>query len=353
MRRFMVTAALVSAFLVSCAGDRAIRLDSVSQGGLAIFFIDVEGGAATLVVTPAGESILFDSGSPGVRDSGRIASVIREEAGLARIDHYVITHWHDDHFGGTRELDRLVPIRHYYDHGASVEGNFEADFGWYLDLSQGKRTILVPGDVLPLRSSPGTLPVRLVCLSSAGKTPAAEAGAAASCPKHPAKEADPSDNAQSISMLLTFGAFRFLDCGDLTWNVEHRLVCPVNRVGAVDLFQVSHHGLALSNNPALIHEIRPRVAIVNNGATKGAEAEVLRTLGESPELEGIYQLHERAEVDPRLQAPPARIANDQDPCQGRNIRVDVDPRGTRYAVVVEGRDPVNSFECRKRSASEP
>jgi beta-lactamase superfamily II metal-dependent hydrolase len=353
MRRSLITGALVATLLVSCAGDRAIRLDSVSQGGLAIFFIDVEGGAATLVVTPAGESILFDSGSPGGRDPGRIARVIREEAGLARIDHYVITHWHDDHFGGTRELAGLMPILHYYDHGPSVEGNFAADFAWYLELSQGKRTILAPGDVLPLGSSPGTLPVRLVCLSSAGKTPAADAGAASPCPKHPAKESDPSDNAQSISMLLSFGAFRFLDCGDLTWNMEHRLVCPVNRVGAVDLFQVSHHGLALSNNPALIREIRPKVAIVNNGAKKGAEAEVLRTLGESSDLEGIYQLHERAGVDPKLQAPAARIANDQDPCQGRNIRVDVDRRGSSFAVVVEGRDQANSFECRKRPASEP
>jgi beta-lactamase superfamily II metal-dependent hydrolase len=348
--RWTIGGVLLAGLLGSCGGRPAAGPECVASGGLAIYFIDVEGGAATLVVTPARESILFDSGSAGGRDADRIAKVLREEAGLSRIDHYVITHWHDDHYGGTRELAGFLPIARYYDHGPSVEGDFATDFAWYLRLSEGKRTILKPGDELALKSSPESLPVRLHCLSSAGKTPTTEGP---ECAKHPAKAADPSDNAQSISMLLSFGAFRFLDCGDLTWNVEHRLTCPANRVGMVDLFQVTHHGLALSNNPALLHAIRPKVAVVNNGARKGAETEVLQTLAATPDLEAVYQLHERAGVERALQARPARVANDQEPCLGRNIRVDVDRLGTRFAVLVDGRDGVSSFECRKGAASEP
>jgi beta-lactamase superfamily II metal-dependent hydrolase len=343
MRRTVAALVLFLVASVSVAGKGA------RDPGLKIYFIDVEGGAATLVVTPAGESILLDSGDAGGRDARRIAKVAREHAGLQQIDHYVITHWHDDHYGGTQELSELLPVARYYDHGPSIElQDFDQKFGWYLRLSKKKRSILKPGDLLPLKSIAGGQTPEILCLTSAGKTLSGKPAASASCANHDPKPADASDNSQSISVLLSLGAFRFLDCGDLTWNVEHELVCPENRVGLVDLFQVTHHGLALSNNPALVHAIRPSVAVINNGARKGAEAEVLGTLRKSPGLEAIFQLHLRSEVDAALQAPPARIANDEEPCQGKNILVDVDPSGSRYTIHVDGRDQTSSFDTRRR-----
>ena len=81
--------------------------------GLDISFIDTEGGAATLIVTPAGESVLIDCGNPGPRDAERIHQTATQQAGLEAIDHLVITHWHTDHYGGVARLAKLMPIRNY------------------------------------------------------------------------------------------------------------------------------------------------------------------------------------------------------------------------------------------------
>jgi len=94
-----------------------ISIGSAAPRTLDIYFIDVEGGAATLMVTPAGESLLIDTGFPGARDSQRIAHVALEVAGLKQIDHCVITHWHQDHVGGVAALSKLIPIKNFYDHG--------------------------------------------------------------------------------------------------------------------------------------------------------------------------------------------------------------------------------------------
>src|ERR1700693_3004470 len=97
---------------------------------LDIYFIDVEGGAATLIVTPAGESLLIDSGFPGDRDAGRIAHVALEVAGIKQIDHYVTTHWHRDHVGGIPTLAKLIPVKNYYDHGLpqTIAADMQAEF---------------------------------------------------------------------------------------------------------------------------------------------------------------------------------------------------------------------------------
>src|SRR5438128_12699790 len=88
---------------------------AAQRRGLDIYFVETEGGAATLIVTPAGESILIDSGNPGTRDAERIHKVATQIAGLKQIDHIIATHWHLDHYGGHGHLAELMPVKHFYD----------------------------------------------------------------------------------------------------------------------------------------------------------------------------------------------------------------------------------------------
>jgi hypothetical protein len=141
-------------------------------------------------------------------------------------------------------------------------------------------------------------------------TPLAGAGQAnPSCAEFVPQAADATDNAQSVGSVVTFGRFRAAHLGDLTWNKEFELMCPVNRVGAVDLFVVSHHGLAVSNSRVLVHGLAPRVAIMNNGSRKGGLPDVMKTLFTSPGLEDLWQLHFSVLSGQEFTVPGLFIAN--------------------------------------------
>lgn len=314
---------------------------------LDIYLMDVEGGAATLIVTPLGESLLVDSGNPGDRDPARIVRVAKEVAGLSRIDHHIITHWHRDHFGGSAAVSEQLPFGHFYDHGPTVEPvNFSEEFAWYLKLSSGKRTVLSPRDSITLGSDSKGPPLRLVCVCSDrkvlpnrdGSQPTADA-----CDKHPGQAEDKSDNAASVGFKLSFGDFDFLDLGDLTWNIEHRLVCPENNIGVVDVYQTNHHGLANSNNPALVHAVAPTVAVMNNGPRKGGEASVVRTLRSSPGIAGIFQVHRNVRTDESDNAPAGHVANHDENCAGDYVWIKVSPDGKRYRVAAGANGNVEQF----------
>jgi hypothetical protein len=162
-------------------------------------------------------------------------------------------------------------------------------------------------------------------------------------PEHPAKPEDSSDNARSVGFLLTYGGFKFLDLGDLTWNVEHKLVCPANLVGAVDLYQVSHHGLDQSNSPALLKAASPTVAIMNNGAKKGGSAAAFKWLQETPGLKDVFQLHRNVATDPGDNTAPELTANDDEKCEGLGIVVTVDPSGKTYRVEVPSKKTMRTY----------
>ena len=153
MRRTFCFLVVVLIATVALAQNRGKALD--------IYVVDVEGGNATLFVTPSGENLLIDTGNGGagaVRDAERIAAAVKD-AGLKQIDHLVTTHWHGDHFGGMTEFAARVPIRHFIDHGPNVQANPNVDAFLQKDYaalySKAKHTVAKPGDrIQPRTRSP-------------------------------------------------------------------------------------------------------------------------------------------------------------------------------------------------------
>jgi len=263
---------------------------------LQIYFVDVEGGQATLFVTPEGKSLLIDTGWPGNdgRDADRIVSAAKM-AGIAMIDYVLITHFHDDHVGGAPQLAARISVGTFIDHGenretssAGVQNVWQA-YQKLLATGKYKHISAKPGGVLPLQgvdarvvSSDGALIDR--ALPGAG-------GVNSTCAASETPSADHTENARSLGTLFTFGKLRILDLGDLTSDKERELMCPQNKLGKIDIFVVSHHGSTTSNSPVLLNGIAPRVAIMDNSATKGGAPSSWQTIKKAPGLEDLWQLH--------------------------------------------------------------
>ncbi len=299
---------------------------------LEIYWIDAEGGAATLIVAPSGESMLVDTANrtPDDRDAKRIYAAT-QQAGIKKIDILLTTHFHGDHIGAMPALAKMIPIGMYMDHGESVELNrpaVAAAYKAYEELSAGKRKILKAGDRIALKG------VDIEVVMSAGQAitkPLKGAGAAnATCADFQAHgpEQDP-DNDQSVGFALKFGRFVFLDMGDLTWNYEQKLVCPNNLIGKVDLYQTTHHGLDRSNSPQFVWAIHPTVAVMNNGPRKGGPASVFETLRKSPGLVDIWQGHLALGTPKEVNTGEQMIANMEPTaeCKGNLLKVSVGADG--------------------------
>lgn len=317
----------------------------VDDGRLDIYWIDVEGGAATLIVTPAGESVLIDTGNPGHRDPDRIVQVATKEANLRQIDHLIVTHYHLDHFGGAETLAGMLPIKTMYDNGQFADMPDNPGRA-YFELKCDQRKVINPGDSIPLRASASsqTTP-RLLCLAARkqfikpDEVNAQRNDAVAGL--HKPKDRDGSDNANSVVMLLGYGDFQFFDAGDLTWNEERNLVDPFDLVGAVDVYQVTHHGLDASNNPLVLQTLRPTVAVMNNGSTKGCLPEVYANLTATKSIQAIYQVHKNLRPDgAQNNTADELIANHEEVCHGNFIKLSVAPDGASYTVAI----PANGHE---------
>ena len=303
-----------------------------ASGDLKIFFIDVEGGQSTLFVTPDHHSLLIDTGWPDYqgRDADRIVAAAHK-AGLDRIDYVLLTHYHVDHTGGVPQLVERIPVGTFIDHGPLREPGDKATadaFAAYQKvLATGKYQHIVakPGDVLPI---PGLHP--LVLTSDGNLLDHALPGAGqpnAYCKASETRPADQTENARSIGVIITWGKLRILDLGDLTWDKEMDFLCPNNQIGHVDILIVSHHGWNQSSSPALVDAITPRVAIMDNGATKGGSKPTVETLRRIPGLEGFWQLHYSEEAGPD-NAPEKFIANLHGPDTGYGLELTASKGGS-------------------------
>lgn len=322
------------------------------DGRLDIYFIDVEGGAATFFVTPSGESMLVDSGYPdnNGRDRDRILKVVKNVAGRTKIDHAVVSHWHLDHFGNHAALSTEIPIKTFWDRGIpdqlQEDPKFPERAGLYRAAAQNRSRTLVAGYYMKMTSGKTPLKIRVVTASGEVVPNIGEANPFAA--ENKPQPEDTSDNAKSISFLLTFGKFTFLCCGDLTWNVEAKLMMPKNPLGKVELFMVTHHGLPVSNNPVLVKAIEPHVAVMCNGPTKGGHPQTLKTLKEVKSLEALYQLHRNVELKADAQTPAEFIANQEETtdCKGTFIKASVAPGGESYTVQIGADGKAKTYQTR-------
>ncbi len=308
---------------------------------LDIYFIDVVGGAATVIVTPAGETVLIDTGwmRDDHRDAKRIHDTIVNRAGLSQIDHLIITHWHRDHYGDIEALNEMVPIKNFYDKGIPEtfpedQKNFDIQIAQYKKASQGETTTLKAGAFVPLKQMPGTPNVELLCVAANREVITSEEQTNPLCKKLKTRKYDPSDNANSIALLLRYGAFKFFNGGDITWNVEGKLVCPTNKVGKVDLYMVNHHGFDISNNPIFLQSLHPKVAVMCNGPTKGCSPKTIERLRSLPELKAIYQLHRNTKASDTQNTDPQYIANPNPEHSGQYVKTSVAVDGKSYITTI-------------------
>lgn len=320
---------------------------------LDVYWIDSEGGGSTLIVTPNGESVLIDTGNPGGRDPARIVAAVKA-AGLTRLDYVLLTHFHVDHFGGGAEVAQQIPVGTIFqrtiperDPDGRPNSSFPLLIKPWREIA-AKRATLAPGVVIPLQAVPGAGAPRLELRCLAADQKFVEATAAQRRTKNPltgaqpAQPVDTSDNANSAVFVLQFGAFRLFDGGDLTWNLEERLVAPYNLVGVVDVYQTNHHGLEVSNNPVLVQSLEPTVVMMNNGPKKGGQAgtfAAIRAAGRS--VQARYQVHRSFNVPEEENAAAEFIANhenltgpDAAKCPANIIKMSVAPDGKSYTISV-------------------
>lgn len=297
-----------------------------ADDALTVEAIDVEGGAATLYITPEHQSLLIDTGwraDAGAKDPDSVQRIIAaaRRHGLSKLDYVLITHYHADHVGGAPELLSQFPVGTLLDHGpvrevppanlppAAAQSQPAALYPKYLEAIHGhQRRSMKPGETLDIGS------LHLTVVTSDGVTIdhalAAAGNTIAECATmRPMDKDGGEENARSLGVVMTFGQTRIAAFGDLTWNMEQKLFCPTDKVGPVDLFIVSHHGSNFSNSPAMLRALSPRVAIMDNGAKKGGDVETYETVSRAPRLKRLWQLHLAERTDAQHNVPEAYIAN--------------------------------------------
>ena len=304
-----------------------------AKGALQIYFVDVEGGQATLFVTPAKQSLLIDTGwrGNGGRDAERIVAAAKK-AGLTKIDYVLITHFHEDHVGGAPQLAEKIPVGTFIDHGENREFTDKPTvqvwqaYQELLSSGKYKHISVKPGDTLPIKG------IEAKVVSSDGAVldaPLPDAGQENSyCAQAEQIPADKTENQRSLGTLITFGKLRILDLGDLTKDKEMQLMCPKNKLGKVDIYIVSHHGWNQSSSPVLVYGIAPRVAIMDNGAKKGGTPSVWDIIEKSPGLENLWQLHFSEEGGVAHNVAAEFIANPDGPDAGKYLELTAQPDGS-------------------------
>lgn len=317
-----------------------------ARDSLLIYWIDVEGGAATLLVTPMGQSILMDTGwnTSNDRDSTRIIAAM-QDAEISRVDFLITSHFHRDHVGGIKALASRIEIGQFIDHGDSVEQTDERGrqlFKTYLELARTRRRVVIAGDRLQVSG----IDFSFVVSHRTIKEGTSSMGANPLCGDRTPSPPDLSENGHSLGYLLSLGGFQFLNLGDLTPDIQHSLACPDSILPPVDILQVPHHGNGLA--PELIWAVRPSVAVVANGPYKGGGSVGYEIVSQSPALNDIWQLHYSLDSDSAHNTDRSRIANltDEHDCQGHWIKATVAGDGRSYSITTSRRSDTISYGWR-------
>ena len=325
--------ALLSTWFVACISLLGLCGPSAhaqSNTRLRIYAIDVEGGQSTLLVSPSGESLLVDTGW-GInngRDAGRIQAAMKD-AGITQLDKVLITHFHTDHVGGVPELVKRVKVGEFLDHGQNREDSdiTRKDYAAYVKaIGNTPRRTVHPGDSIDIHG------INIVVVAADGEHINSVSGIEPVhnpyCAEEPKWKLDQSENPRSAGILVRFGTFSFLDLGDLTKPKEVALVCPADPIGRVSVYLVDHHGFDQSNAKALVDVIRPRVAIMDNGAHKGGSPEAWQTVHDSPALLDLYMLHNAEGSDDAHNSSEAMIANLKGDGDGHYFKVMAEADGS-------------------------
>lgn len=324
---------------------------SDAKNNLRIYMIDVEGGQSTLFVTPAGGSLLIDTGWPdnAGRDADRIVAAAKM-AGIKKIDTVLLTHYHNDHTGGVPQLVERIPVGTFVDHGPNTElkpGSATLEvaeaYQKVLDTGKYKHIVAHPGDEVPVAG------MKVTAISGDGNVidrpipGGGEPNQYCSIPEN--KKPDHSENSRSLGVLINFGKLKILDLGDLTWDKEMEIMCPVNKLGKIDILVVSHHGFFPSSSHALIDAIHARVALMDNGETKGGNIPILDTIRQAPGLEDLWQLHYSAEGGPEHNTPAEYIANPKGADPGNYFLVTASPKGS-FTVYNSGNQKSKTYPAK-------
>lgn len=340
--------------MVALAAAALGMKSSSPSADLRIAAVDVEGGAAVLFVTPEGKSLLIDTGwapgiggprpEPGAPPSAPLPSsadritAAAASLGVQKIDYLIMTHYHADHLGGLQSLIAKIPVETFIDHGPNREqpppnaSPRQLKFapatmypGW-VAAYQGHRHITAQvGQKLDIGS------MRVEFVTSDGHvlpTPVPGAGQPNPfCQGVPTMDRNGGEeNVRSVGTLITFGKTRILELGDLTWNKELELLCPTNKVGKVDVYFVTGHGMDLSSSPATA-ALSPIIAVMQNGPTKGGDEPVINTVNSYPGLEGFWRVHYSVRY-PGLNGDPNYIANlNGVPDKGYSVDLDISQGG--------------------------
>lgn len=281
---------------------------------LEIFFIDTEGGQATLVVAPSGQSMLIDTGYAGYggRDANRIAEAAK--AGhVKRINVLFLTHHHQDHAGGVKNLREVLAVDAFYDHGGDVEHDGKYSDDYKAAMGSSPHFVYKPGDKIPIKD----LDVTVVVGSQKHVETPGEPNPF--CAGLSPKDGETGENPQSGGVVIQMGKFRFADLGDIIWNEELALMCPQDHIGKVDLLLTPHHGTHVS--PKADYAMAPRVVIMNNGATKGGNPEAYKMWRAMPGLEDLWELHYAMAGESAGNSPDTFIANIDEKCEGKYLKV--------------------------------
>jgi beta-lactamase superfamily II metal-dependent hydrolase len=357
----MTTRKHFAGFLALACLALSMPLAYGSEPTLDIYWIDVEGGGGTLIITPARESILIDTGWPWGPSAARIRHAATN-AGVSRIDYLILTHFHIDHFGGAAGLSALMPIGAVLDNGipehdpdGQDDKRFLASIKPYREFKAERRRLIQPGETLPLKQAGSAIQLSLQFMGARKQFvhPPGMGLPNSLCAEAARHETDTSDNANSAVSLVQFGSFKFYDGGDLTWNMEGEMVCPVNSIGHVDVFQVDHHGVEISNNPLLIRSLAPTVTVMNNGPRKGGAKATLATLRSVSSIQTMYQVHRDLHGGQEFNTEDQYIANLEEKCEGNCIKCSVDPSGKSYTISIPAKGFAKTYQTRTTEAASP